>query len=80
MFKEPVAQHMLARSTEFQSKSYIASESCFGGIVLVAVIPLPLREFVMVRCGMPPAFHRRCWGHLRPAHCKLIRSLGREVA
>jgi hypothetical protein len=44
MFKEPVAQHMLARSTEFQSKSYIASESCFGGIVLVAVIPLPLRE------------------------------------
>jgi hypothetical protein len=39
--------------------------------------PLPLREFVMVRCGMPPAFHRRCWGHLRPAHCKLIRSLGR---
>ncbi len=39
--------------------------------------PLPLREFVMVRCGMLPAFHRRCWGHLRPAHCKLIRRLGR---
>ena len=39
MFKEPVAQHMLARSTESQSKSYIASGSCFGGIADVAGIP-----------------------------------------
>jgi len=39
MFKEPVAQHMLARSTESQRKSYIASETYLGVMAIVTVIP-----------------------------------------
>ena len=34
MFKEPVAQQLRAWRTESQNKSYIASETYFGGIAI----------------------------------------------
>ena len=37
-FKEPVAQHMRARRAKSQNKSYIASETYFGGIAIITVI------------------------------------------
>jgi hypothetical protein len=38
-FKEPVPPHMRAWPTESQNKSYIASETYFGGIAIVTEIP-----------------------------------------
>jgi len=40
IFKEPVPQILRAWRTESQTKSYITSESCFGVIAIVGVIPL----------------------------------------
>jgi hypothetical protein len=40
MFKEPVAQQLRAWRTESQNKSYIASETYLGVMVIVTVVPL----------------------------------------